>query len=77
MDITGDVGNITRLENLLNKGLDKKFAESEDKLIRTKIDLQEAQAAKGKPFEHADKLAEKSTRLEQLNRELRLDRLTR
>lgn len=32
--------------------------------------MQEALAAKGKPFEHAEELAEKSARLEQLNREL-------
>ena len=32
--------------------------------------MQEAFAAKGKPFEHAGELAEKSARLEQLNREL-------
>jgi len=54
MDITGDIENVTRLENLFNKGLDKKLTELEDKLARTKIDLQEAQAAKGKPFEHAE-----------------------
>ena len=32
--------------------------------------MQEALAAKGKPFEHAEELAAKSARLEQLNREL-------
>ena len=42
----------------------------EEKLTRTQTDLQEALAAKGKPFEHAEELAEKSARLEQLNREL-------
>ncbi|MBP1546468.1 MAG: hypothetical protein J6A37_07705 [Oscillospiraceae bacterium] len=70
MDITGDIGNITRLENLFNKGLDKKLTDLEDRLSRMKTDLQEAQAAKGKPFEHAEELATKSARLEQLNREL-------
>ena len=70
MDITGDIGNITRLENLFNKGLDKKLSDLEDRLSRMKTDLQEAQAAKGKPFEHAEELATKSARLEQLNREL-------
>ena len=33
-------------------------------------DLNEATAAKGKPFEHAEELAQKSARLEQLNSEL-------
>ena len=42
----------------------------EEKLTRTQTDLQEALAAKGKPFEHAEELAEKFARLEQLNREL-------
>ena len=41
-----------------------------DKLARMQTDLTEAVAAKGKPFEHAVELAEKSARLEQLNREL-------
>ena len=70
MDITGDIGNITRLENLFAKGLERKLSDIEEKLSRTQTDLQEAQAAKGKPFEHAEELATKSARLEQLNREL-------
>ena len=70
MDITGDIGNITRLENLFAKGLDRKLSDLEEKLSRTQTDLQEAQAAKGKQFEHAEELATKSARLEQLNREL-------
>lgn len=41
-----------------------------DKLTRMQTDLNEAIAVKGKPFEHADELAEKSTRLKLLNREL-------
>lgn len=70
MDITGDIGNITRLENLFSKGLEKKLSEMTDKLSRMQTDLNEATAAKGKPFEHAEELAQKSARLEQLNREL-------
>lgn len=70
IDITGDIGNITHLENLFSKGFDRRLSELEEKLTRTQTDLQEALAAKGKPFEHAEELAEKSTRLEQLNREL-------
>ena len=70
MDISGDIGNVTRLENLFNKGFDKKLSEMEDKLSRMQTDLNEALAAKGKPFEHAEELAEKSARLEQLNLEL-------
>ena len=70
MDISGDIGNVTRLENLFNKGFDKKLSEMEDKLSRMQTDLNEAIAAKGKPFEHAEELAAKSARLEQLNLEL-------
>lgn len=70
MDISGDIGNITRLENLFNKGIEKKLTETESLLASKQTDLQEAMAAKGKPFEHAEELAAKSTRLEQLNREL-------
>lgn len=70
IDITGDIGNVTRLENLFSKGFDRRLSELEEKLTRTQTDLQEALAAKGKPFEHAEELATKSARLEQLNREL-------
>ena len=70
MDITGDIGNVTRLENLFSKGLDRKLADMTEKLSRMQTDLTEAVAAKGKPFEHAEELALKSARLEQLNREL-------
>ena len=70
MDISGDIGNVTRLENLFSKGLERKLDSMTDKLVRMQTDLTEAVAAKGKPFEHAAELAEKSARLEQLNREL-------
>ena len=70
MDISGDIGNVTRLENLFSKGLERKLDSMTDKLARMQTDLTEAVAAKGKPFEHAAELAEKSARLEQLNREL-------
>ena len=70
MDISGDIGNVTRLENLFSKGLERKLADMTDKLTRMQTDLNEALAAKGKPFEHAEELAAKSARLEQLNLEL-------
>ena len=70
IDISGDIGNVTRLENLFSKGLERKLDSMTDKLARMQTDLTEAVAAKGKPFEHAAELAEKSARLEQLNREL-------
>lgn len=70
MDISGDIGNVTRLENLFSKGLERKLDSMTDKLARMQTDLTEAVAAKGKPFEHAEEPAQKSARLEQLNREL-------
>ena len=70
MDISGDIGNVTRLENLFSKGFEKKLSDMTDNLNRMQTDLNEAHAAKGKPFEHAEELAEKSARLEQLNLEL-------
>lgn len=70
MDITGDIGNITRLENLVNDGIGKKLANLENKLAIAKSDLQAALENKGKPFEHADELAQKTERLNQLNLEL-------
>lgn len=70
MDITGDIGNITRLENLVNDGIGKKLKEMENSDKQLKSDLQAALESKGKPFEHADELAAKSERLNQLNIEL-------
>lgn len=52
------------------KGFEKKLSDMTDNLNRMQTDLNEAHAAKGKPFEHAEELAEKSARLEQLNLEL-------
>ena len=70
LDIMGDIGNTTRLENLVNDGIGKKLADMEKKCEQAKGDLQAALENKGKPFEHADELAEKSSRLNQLNLEL-------
>lgn len=68
MDISCDIRKVTRLENLF-KGLEQNLYSMTDKLARMQTDLTEAVAAKGKPFEHAEELAQKSARLEQLNRE--------
>ena len=37
IDITDDIGNITRLENLFSKGFDRRLSELEEKLTRTHI----------------------------------------
>lgn len=70
LDIMGDIGNATRLDNLVNDGIGKKLADMEKKCEQAKGDLQAALENKGKPFEHADELAQKSARLNQLNIEL-------
>ncbi len=70
MEITGDIGNVTRLENLVNDGIGKKLAAMEDKLVVLQGDLKAALESKGKPFEHAEELETKIQRLTQLNLEL-------
>ncbi len=70
MDIKGDIGNITRLENLVNDGIGRKLANLENRLETAKKDLQAATENKGKPFEHAEELETKTKRLDQLNLEL-------
>ena len=70
MDITGDIGNVTRLENLVNDGIGKKLASMEERLVELQSDLKAALESKGKPFEHAEELETKSKRLTQLNLEL-------
>ncbi len=75
MDLTGDIGNTTRLENLFSNGIGKKIVGLEERAERTNADLQAALANKGKPFEHAEELAQKSARLEQLNLELEVGKV--
>ncbi|MCM1168210.1 MAG: hypothetical protein NC401_19670, partial [Ruminococcus sp.] len=75
MDIKGDIGNATRLENLFNGGIEKKIASLEERAERANADLQAALDNKGKPFEHAEELAQKSARLEQLNLELEVGKV--
>ena len=70
MDITGDIGNIARLENLVNDGIGKKLTTMEERLNSLKNDLATALDNKGKPFEHAAELETKSQRLTELNLEL-------
>lgn len=75
MDLTGDISNTTRLENLFGGGIAKKITSLEERAERTNADLQAALANKGKPFEHAEELAQKSARLEQLNLELEVGKV--
>lgn len=70
LSINGDIGNITRMENILKFGIDKTINDISVRLENLKKDLQEAKQTKDIPFERAAELEEKSARLEQLNYEL-------
>lgn len=69
-----DIGNVIRIENMVNGGLEKKLKKLNEELEFAKENLAEARRNLERPFEHADELAEKSARLEQLNRELNIDK---
>lgn len=69
-----DIGNILRLENMVSEGLEKKLNSLNGELDFAKENLDAAQKNLAVPFEHAAELAEKSARLEQLDRELNIDK---
>lgn len=64
------MGNITRLENAIKLGIDKRIEALNQSISAHERDLNEALATKDVPFEHAEELEKKSSRLEQLNSEL-------
>lgn len=70
VELDNNLGNITRMENILKLGIDKAFAECEETISRDKSDIEQATKTLTQPFELAEELAEKSARLEQLNAEL-------
>lgn len=70
VELDNNLGNITRMENILKLGIDKAFAECEETISRDKSDIAQAEKTLTQPFELAEELAEKSARLEQLNAEL-------
>lgn len=70
MELQNDLGNITRLENVLRLGIDKRISQLENDLARNEKDLAEAMRTKDAPFEYAAELEEKSKRLAQLDAEL-------
>jgi hypothetical protein len=65
-------GNITKLNNVLN-GFEGKVTKTEEELKDCVNQVRLAQEQLEKPFEREDELAEKSTRLAQLNLELNID----
>lgn len=70
LELQNDLGNITRLENILKHGIDKRISGLQADLARNEKDLAEALRTKDAPFEYADELAQKSLRLAQLDAEL-------
>lgn len=69
-----DIGNISRLENMVSEGLEKQLKHLGGELDFAKENLDAARKNLAVPFEHAAELAEKSARLEQLDRELNIDK---
>ncbi|MCM1060920.1 MAG: DEAD/DEAH box helicase family protein [Eubacterium sp.] len=74
LSLESDMGNITRMENILKLGIDKSINDTEVKLEKLENDLQEARQTKDTPFEFAAELEAKAARLEQLNCELNFDK---
>lgn len=65
-------GNLTRINNALN-GIEKIKEKAETTLSLVQSQLETAKMEVNKPFEHEDKLQEKSRRLAKLTIELKLD----
>ncbi|MDE7400186.1 MAG: hypothetical protein K2N06_11755 [Oscillospiraceae bacterium] len=74
-NLDSDMGNITRLENILKIGIDKKISSLQNELEYAQRNLTEAERTKDAPFEYADELREKSARLEKLNKELNIEKV--
>lgn len=70
LGLQNDLGNISRIENVLKLGIDKTISALEAEKTRYEKDLAEAERTKDAPFEYAGELAEKSRRLAQLDAEL-------
>lgn len=70
LSLDSDMGNITRMENILKNNIGKALSDTERKLEELEKNLQEARQTKDLPFEFAAELEAKAARLEQLNFEL-------
>ena len=70
VEFISNLGDLTRMENIIKLGIDKEIANCENIIARDKSDIAQATKTLTQPFELADELAEKSARLEQLNAEL-------
>ena len=70
VEFISNLGDLTRMENIIKLGIDKEIANCENTISRDKSDIEQATKTLTQPFEFADELAKKSARLEQLNNEL-------
>lgn len=70
VEFISNLGDLTRMENIIKIGIDKEIANCENTISRDKSDIEQATKTLTQPFEFADELAEKTARLEQLNAEL-------
>ncbi len=73
-NLDSDIGNITRIENILKGGIDKRIERLNGELELAQKNLAEAERTKDAPFEYADELREKTSRLEELNKALNIER---
>jgi hypothetical protein len=72
---TSNVGNITRIENILS-GLEAKLEAKRDELISVKTQLENAKNELKRPFPQEEELQEKTKRLNELNVLLNLNEKT-
>ena len=70
VELDNNLGNITRMENLLKNGIDKEIARCEERIERDTSDIKSAEETLAMPFALADELQQKVARLDQLNAEL-------
>lgn len=74
VELASDTGNVQRVENLFKTAIEKKIEITEANIVTDTQNLEEATSALNRPFERAEELASKAARLEQLNKELNVDR---
>lgn len=72
-NLDSDIGNITRIENILKSGIDKRIETLNSNLELAQRNLAEAERTKDAPFEYEDELREKTARLEELNKALNIE----
>lgn len=74
VELASDTGNVQRIENLFKTAIEKKIKITKANIETDTQNIQEASSTLERPFERAEELAVKSARLEQLNKELNVDK---